>query len=224
MISGIWRACRSVKARISGTNQLNAIAVFLTAIALWGCSLPDSGVDSGGELKLLYAPFSLKTLPRFWHYDHDHTAHVEWQDKDARIALATYPGQGWFEIGRRTNIVVLASPYLSFDWQMNETAQAGDVEMVLGFRRVAPGNWSENDLGAGKPSMDQTIRLPIGDPSARPGVWQRDYYDLSIMYRRFWPDAPADEVRLVWISLRATPDHPIAPQSEVVLTHILLSR
>jgi hypothetical protein len=193
--------------------------------AVTGCSLPGAGVDVGGELKLLYAPFSLSTPPRYWHVQQTGTlGALSWEDKDGRIALAARPGLGSFEIGRRTNVIVLASPFLSFDWQLNSSAQVGDVELVLGFKRQAQGSWTESDLGTGKPSLDQEVRIAVGQYSVRYGEWQREYFDLATLYRRYWPDAAADEVRLVWIGLVSGTDHVANENSVTYLTHILLSR
>lgn len=195
-----------------------------------GCSLPGAGVDVSGDLKLLYAPFSLDNPPRYWQVKQtpaqngSDQAPLTWEDKEGRIALAARPGIGSFEIGRRTNVIVLASPYLSFDWQLNNTAQVGDVELVLGFRRQSQGSWTENDLGAGKPSIDQEVRIAVGQYAVSYGQWQREYFDLSTLYRRYWPDTDADEVRLVWIGLVSGKDHTPAQGSVTHLTHILLSR
>ncbi|MBC05312.1 hypothetical protein [Thalassospira sp.] len=193
--------------------------------SLAGCSLPGAGVDVGGDLKLLYAPFSLSNPPRYWQVrQNGDPGPLSWEDKDGRIALAARPGLGSFEIGRRTNVIVLASPFLSFDWQFNSAAQVGDVELVLGFRRQAQGSWTENDLGSGKPGIDHEVRIAIGQYSVRYGEWHREYFDLATLYRRYWPDAPADEVRLVWIGLVSGTDHAPVENSVTHLTHILLSR
>lgn len=213
--------------RLSPTGVL-----FAGFFALAGCALPGAGVDIGGELKLLYAPFSLTNPPRYWHYSPAGNkaaagtgeSPLQWQDKDGKIALALRPGIAPFELGRRTNIIVLASPFLSFDWQLNNTAQAGDVELVLGFRRQDAGDWAEHDLGSGKPPIDQVVRIPVGQANVNYGVWQRDYFDLSTLYRRYWPDARGDEVRLVWIGITSGKRHKPAVSSVTYLTHILLSR
>ena len=146
------------------------------------------------------------------------------QDKDGKIALAARPAAGPFELGRRTNILVLVSPYLSFDWQQNSTAQVGDVELVLGFRLQDQGDWAENDLGTGKPPTDHTVRIPVGNSQVTYGQWQREYFDLAGVYRRYWPDAPGDEVRLVWIGIASGKDKSAAVTSVTYLTQILLSR
>lgn len=200
--------------------------MMLGAAGLVGCTLPGAGVDVGGDLKLLYAPFSLSNPPQFWQVRQTATppAPLSWEDKDGRIALAARPGLGSFEIGRRTNVIVLASPFLSFDWQFNSSAQVGDVELVLGFRRQASGSWRENDLGAGKPTFDQEVRIAVGQYSVHYGEWHREYFDLATLYRRYWPDAAPDEVRLVWIGLVSGEDHHAAENSVTHLTHILLSR
>lgn len=208
------------------------------ALGVGSCTLPDAGVDAAGDLKLLYAPFSLTNPPRYWSVkqrpfgsvqirNEDGSGFAEplaWQDKDGRIALAARPGVGSFELGRRTNVIVLASPYLSFDWQLNSTAQIGDVELVLGFRQQDQGSWSEGDLGSGKPPIDQLVRIPVGQPTVRYGEWQREYFDLSTLYRRYWPDAPSDEVRLVWVGITSGSEHKPAVSAITYMTHILLSR
>jgi len=217
---------------------LGLILLTIGSLQLAGCSLPGAGVDVGGDLKLLYAPFSLNNPPRYWYVnqqanpsitrdqnDPDQMAlPLEWQDKDGSIALAARPGLGAFEMGRRTNVVVLASPYLSFDWQFNSTPQVGDVELVLGFRRQDQGSWTESDLGSGKPPTDQTVRIPIGQHSVLYGEWQREYFDLSTLYRRYWPDANGDEIRLVWLGIVSGQQSNASVSGVTYLTHILLSR
>ncbi|MEQ9345993.1 MAG: hypothetical protein RIG26_06070 [Thalassospira sp.] len=243
MIPWLWRGVKQVSFKSKTTPHrpgLNWRLVLLTfcTLQLTGCSLPGAGVDVGGDLKLLYAPFSLKTPPRYWYVSQqagpaasiEHSSAdpdpspLSWQDKDGRIALAARPGLGDFDIGRRTNVVVLASPYLSFDWQFNSTAQIGDVELILGFRRQNQGSWSESDLGSGKPSIDQTVRIPVGKQSVRYGEWQREYFDLSTLYRRYWPDAKGDEIRLVWVGIVSGTKNQASVSGITYLTHILLSR
>ena len=204
-----------------------SMIVVLASLGMAGCTLPGAGVDVGGDLKLLYAPFSLTNPPRYWQVKQKSDgipAPLSWEDKDGRIALATRPGIGAFDIGRRTNVIVLASPFLSFDWQFNSTAQVGDIELVLGFRRQAQGSWTEGDLGSGKPAIDQEVRIAVGQYATRYGEWHREYFDLATLYRHYWPDAKNDEVRLVWISLVSGKDHAADANSVTHLTHILLSR
>ncbi|WP_287444922.1 hypothetical protein [Thalassospira sp.] len=206
---------------------LASVMVVLGSLGMASCSLPGAGVDVSGDLKLLYAPFSLSNPPRYWQVNQKSDVNpspLGWEDKDGRIALAARPGMGTFEIGRRTNVIVLASPFLSFDWQFNSAAQVGDVELVLGFRRQAQGSWTESDLGSGKPTMDQEVRIAVGQYEVRYGEWHREYFDLATLYRRYWPDAQADEVRLVWIGIVSGDDHIAAQNSVIHLTHILLSR
>lgn len=234
----IGRLAHNAAANRTCTNpprlkRLTGSLVWVVAIVtVTGCSLPGAGVDSAGDLKLLYAPFSFETPPRYWtvnqkpnnHIQHPDNIPLQWQDKDGRIALALRPGVGQFEIGRRTNVIVLASPYLSFDWQFNNLARPGDIELELGFRKQGQNNWTEKDLGSGKPPTDQLVRIPIGQPSVQYGEWQREYFDLSTLYRRYWPDIPNDQVRLVWIGIVPGRDHQASVSGTTYLTHILLSR
>jgi len=222
-----WAAMRLPAPRRIGL----AFAVFYL---LTGCSLPDAGVSVEGDLKLLYAPFPLNNPPRYWHYaerpakldtgEQSKANSLYWEDIDGRIALAMRPAIGTFEFGRRTNIAVLASPYLSFDWLMNASAQPGDTELVLGFRAQSHGDWGESDLGAGKPPVDHVIRLPIGGDMTGIKEWQRDYFDLSALHRRYWPDTDTIDVRLVWIGIAATHDRGADVAGVTYLSHILLSR
>ncbi|MDG4721300.1 MULTISPECIES: hypothetical protein [Thalassospira] len=228
------------KASINPAHPKHPLLKRLRGVLVWGfavmpiasCSLPGAGVDSAGDLKLFYAPFSLETPPPYWTVNQRPNSHrqspedtpLQWQDKDERIALALRPDLGTFEIGRRTNVIVLASPYLSFDWQFNSHAQPGDVELELGFRKQGQNSWTEGDLGLGKPSIDQLVRIPIGQRSVQYGQWQREYFDLSTLYRRYWPDTPNDQVRLVWIGVVPGRDHQPPVSGITYLTHILLSR
>ncbi|AJD52510.1 hypothetical protein SAMN02744133_109149 [Thalassospira xiamenensis M-5 = DSM 17429] len=207
---------------------------FMAVYVLAGCSLPDAGVSVEGDLKLLYGPFSLGNPPRYWHYA-DRPAKLDqgeqskanslyWDDIDGRIALAMRPAIAPFELGRRTNISVLASPYLSFDWLMNASALPGDTELVLGFRSQSQGDWGESDLGVGKPPIDHVIRLPIGGDISGTVGWQRDYFDLSTLHRRYWPDTDTVDVRLVWIGVASSHDQRPDVAGVTYLSHILLSR
>lgn len=206
----------------------------MTLYLLSGCALPGAGVSVEGDLKLLYAPFPLDNPPRHWHYAErpaklDNGQQLKanslyWDDINGRIALAMRPAIARFELGRRTNISVLASPYLSFDWLMNASAQAGETELVLGFRAQSQGDWRESDLGAGKPPVDHVIRLPIGSSISNAAEWQRDYFDLSALHRRYWPDTDTVDVRLVWIGVASSPDQRADVAGVTYLSHILLSR
>lgn len=222
------RPAKSPYARtFTRTGIWASVIVVLGSLGMAGCTLPGAGVDVSGDLKLLYAPFSLTNPPRYWQVKQQKNAvpaPLGWEDKDGRIALAARPGMGAFDIGRRTNVIVLASPFLSFDWQFNNAAQVGDIELVLGFRRQAQGSWTESDLGSGKPGIDQEVRIAVGQYSVRYGEWHREYFDLATLYRRYWPNAKADEVRLVWIGVVPGNDHVADENSVIHLTHILLSR
>ena len=211
------------------------LAIPLMAIpVLAGCGLPGAGVGVEGDLKLLYAPFSLTNPPKYWFYAKrpDHLGNkadikantLYWDDIGGHIALAMRPAIEPFELGRRTNIAILASPYLSFDWYKNASATPGDIELILGFRAQSEGNWGESDLGAGKPPMDHIIRLPIGVDADGVTGWQRDYFDLSSLHRRYWPDTDEINVRLVWIGIATTQEHRPDVAGVTYLSHILLSR
>ncbi|WP_404421023.1 hypothetical protein [Thalassospira australica] len=206
----------------------------MTLYWLSGCGLPGAGVSVEGDLKLFYAPFPLNNPPRYWHYaerpakldsgEQSRANSLYWDDIGGRIALAMRPAVAPFELGRRTNISVLASPYLSFDWLMNASARPGDTELVLGFRAQSHGDWGESDLGAGKPPVDHVIRLPIGGEMTDINEWQRDYFDLSALHRRYWPDTDTIDVRLVWIGISSSADQRADVAGVTYLSHILLSR
>lgn len=231
----------------------------VAVLALSACSLSGSGVRVEGDLKLLYAPFSLQKLPQYWRYvenplskppssaQRPNQSPLFWGDVDQKIALGVSPSHGPAEIGRRTNVAILGSPYLSYSWQLTDGAQPGDVSLVLGFRNQDVGDWNEGDFGAGLPNVDQVLRIPIGGPlpdapgtgaqknvagrplgdmtnPAAPQGWQTDYLDLATLHRRYWPDIDLLNVKLVWIGIATT--EPKRPNATGVtyLSHILLSR
>ncbi|MFH1804037.1 MAG: hypothetical protein ABID63_04020 [Pseudomonadota bacterium] len=217
--------------------------ILIGVAAIWGvqaCSLPGAGVDSGGDLKLLYAPFSLQNLPPFWHYENPQPGHFAsddpasplfWEDIDGRIALGLRPAAGPVHLGRRTNIAILGSPYMAFDWRITGAAQAGDGELILGFRQQAVDSWTERDFGAGIPGVDHIIRIPVG--ASETGItsntdqtssWQRDFFDLPALHRRYWPDIDPLSVKLVWIGISVPRPASKHDKGVIYLSHILLSR
>lgn len=231
-----------------------ALGFLLTA-----CTLPGAGVNADGGLKLLYAPFSLKPgkLPEYWLYAAAPSADISspqpgrmpekgarrdalfWDDIDGRIALgiSSHPSQNQpIQLGRRTNVAILGSPFLSFDWQLRNGAMAGDSTLILGFKNQKATRWTENDLGIGLPGVDYILQIPVGgNPVGQTpllnhpapdetGYWQTDYLDLATLHRHYWPDTNTRDVKLVWIGIAATP-HPNRPTHAVTyLSHILLSR
>ncbi|AUG53268.1 hypothetical protein [Thalassospira marina] len=228
-------------------------------LVLAACTLPGSGVEANGGLKLLYAPFPLNAekLPEYWLYASpvddlvtgqpspnrsDDTLQRDtlfWQDIDGRIALgvSSHPAQNrHIQLGRRTNVAILGSPYLSFDWQLRGGAKGGDTTLILGFRNQNAGSWNENDLGIGLPGVDYVLQIPVGGaPGAKEplinnpapdetGYWQTDYLDLATLHRHYWPDANTRDVKLVWIGIATGPHQSRPAQAVTYLSHILLSR
>ncbi|OKH86984.1 hypothetical protein LF95_18470 [Thalassospira sp. TSL5-1] len=223
------------------------------------CTLPGAGVNADGGLKLLYAPFSLRPdkLPEYWLYaispldgtssakqtkTPEHAARNDalfWDDIDGRIALgiSSHPSQNQpIQLGRRTNVAILGSPFLSFDWQLRGGAKAGDTTLILGFKNQKATRWTESDLGIGLPGADYILQIPVGGSPVgqtpllnhpapdETGYWQTDYLDLATLHRHYWPAANTRDVKLVWIGIAAAP-HPGRPTNAVTyLSHILLSR
>ena len=227
------------------------------------CTLPGAGVNADGGLKLLYAPFSLRAdkLPEYWLYAVRPTHKVSsvtatkpengarqntpqrgalfWDDIDGRIALGVSshtPNNQPIQLGRRTNVAILGSPFLSFDWQLRGGAKGGDATLILGFKNQKATRWTENDLGVGLPGVDYILQIPIGGPQSaqqpllnhpapdETGYWQTDYLDLATLHRHYWPTSNTRDVKLVWIGISTTP-HPGRPaQAVTYLSHILLSR
>lgn len=227
------------------------------------CSLPGAGVNADGGLKLLYAPFALQNtkLPEYWLYvtPQSDTSQANrrqdavqttasspppslfWDDVDGKIALgiSAYGTQGnAIELGRRTNIAILGTPFLSFDWQLQKGAQPGDATLILGFRNQNTDSWTETDFGIGLPGVDYVLQIPIGGapdtaasvtPSSQgsaqhPTFWQTDYLDLATLHRHYWPKADPAGVKLVWIGIASRPQHNRARAAVTYLSHILLSR
>ncbi|OSQ37183.1 hypothetical protein [Thalassospira mesophila] len=233
---------------------------------LAACSLPGAGVNADGGLKLLYAPFALENnkLPEYWLYvtpqgdtvpanlpQNQESAQdrapsssarpaLFWEDVDGKVALgiAAYGTQNdAVELGRRTNIAILSTPFLSFDWQLQNGALPGDATLILGFRNQNADSWIETDFGVGLPGVDYVLQIPVGGtpdalptatqpntPAPAPTFWQTDYLDLATLHRRYWPKADPAGVKLVWIGVASRPQHTRAPGAVTYLSHILLSR
>jgi len=242
-------------------HRFRAIIATMTVMFLAACSLPGAGVNADGGLKLLYAPFALEAhkLPEYWLYVPRREGSplqnprqkmatgtlpsptaLFWADIDGKIALGVSaygaPGDG-VELGRRTNIAILSTPFLSFDWQLQNGARPGDATLILGFRNQTADNWSETDFGVGLPGVDYVLQIPVGDmptassassapsmPSTAHSFWQTDYLDLATLHRRYWPKTDPTAVKLVWIGIASRPQQNRAPAAVTYLSHILLSR
>ncbi len=161
----------TVAVRVS--RRLLALGVGLFMV---GCAQPRATVDPAGRLPVLgpVPGFSISPLPEGWLIDARAILPekaLALAEKQGVPALKVSGGAASFILARRTRVVLLASPFLSWSWAMDmHGAGTHPIGLIIGFRggnRESSG-WGNQPLawlGSRLPPHDRTMTL-IWDESA----------------------------------------------------------
>ncbi|MDP6787599.1 MAG: hypothetical protein QF830_02890 [Rhodospirillales bacterium] len=235
----------------ANSNRVLALAIVLLA----GCAVPRAVLEPvGGQIRILApAPgFSPATLSRSWATEGrlDKPGRAVVVDKDGVPALRLTSGSDGFVLARLTRARLLATPYLSWAWNMGRHGGTSHpVGLVVGFNGAAP-HGADGDgamrgwLATALPRHDRRLDLvwhatalkrgSFEDRAGQTGhhyiqrggrentaSWWLETADLADLYARAWPDDDQGRVGIVFIGIAA---QPAATPAQAHVSGILLSR
>ncbi|OHC75338.1 MAG: hypothetical protein A3G18_03925 [Rhodospirillales bacterium RIFCSPLOWO2_12_FULL_58_28] len=240
-------------ARISGA----ALTVAAIIAVLSGCAAPPSTViEPEGKLEVLdvVQGFSPGDLPGSWVVEGAGNV-VKTQlavvEKDGVKALKITNSPAGFIVARRTKAMLLATPFLTWAWNMAPHGSGfHPVRVVVGFSGDAQksGSWGKSASlpGSALPPHDRALAFTWGDtalqrgtlikPTAKENVaplytvrggrenagsWWLEAVDLSELYARVWPGEEQGGVQVVFIGVASAGGH---EPSAAHVSEIKLSR
>jgi hypothetical protein len=158
------------------TRRATAV-IAVGLIMLVGCTMPEAPADPRGTIEVLgpVPGFSPDHPPADWLVEGNTHGRLEVGSLDGVPALNIRAGAGPFLLARRTRAVLLASPYLSWAWNMEpQTLGLHPVALIVGFRggNRKDGGWKRNhpaSLAAALPSHDRALVLTWADSALQRG-------------------------------------------------------
>ncbi len=227
-------------------------ALALAIVFLVGCAMPRTVLEpDGGQIRIVGpAPgFSPDTVSASWVID-GNLGQASVVDKEGVPALRLTGGPSAFIVARLTRAKLLATPYLSWAWNMGPHGGATHpVGLVVGFRGGNPqgqerGGESGRWLGTALPLHDRRLAIAwdaaalkrgsfddrAGDTRPRyiqrggrenTGSWWLETADLADLYARAWPQDDQGRVGIVFIGLAGAA---VDPPAQAHVSGILLSR
>lgn len=152
-------------------------------LLLTGCSVKNANVAPEGLLSILgpFTGFSTEDLPDDWALEKNGSfdeKQIKIVTKDGLPSLKITNAKNSFIIMRRTNAMMLATPFLSWSWLIESPSTTGyqPVRMVIGFNggdprsqngRSQPLKWLKRSL----PTHDRTMSLVWGESALQRGSW-----------------------------------------------------
>jgi hypothetical protein len=225
----------------------------LVIVPLFGCAVPHTVIEPvGGQIRVLGpAPgFSPGTPTSSWVIEGtlDKPGRASVVNKDGVPALLFNSGSDSFLLARLTRAKLLATPYLSWAWNMGpHDGVTHPVSLVVGFRGgnlqgagTTPWGWPGSSL----PIHDRRVTIVWGaaalkrgsfDEYARKtghryfqrggrentGSWWLETADLADLYARAWPQDDQGRVGIVFIGVAG---QPAETSAQAHVSGILLSR
>lgn len=231
-------------------SQIKVLA--LAIVLLVGCAVPRTALEpDGGQIRILGPSpgFSIDTLPTSWVIEGT-PGQASVIDKDGVPALRLTSGSDAFLLARLTRARLLATPYLSWAWNMGpHGGVTHPVGLVVGFHGGNPqgsgwGGESWRWLGTALPPHDRRLaivwaaaalkrgsfddRAEITGPRyiqrggrENTGSWWLETADLADLYARAWPEDDRGRVGIAFIGISVVPA--VAPAQGHV-SGVLLSR
>ncbi len=155
--------------------------LFAVLLLLAGCAVERVSVEPEGRLEVLDAleRFSSGILPADWALEgagKAFEAHLSVVVENGVPALRVSNGEDSFVVVRRTQAMLLATPYLSWGWNVEpHGAGAHPVRLVVGFFGGNPesGSWGSQPfawLGSALPPHDRALAIVWGDSALRRGT------------------------------------------------------
>ncbi|HEB79560.1 MAG TPA: DUF3047 domain-containing protein [Rhodospirillales bacterium] len=228
----------SVDVFISAGMRIGAIAGLAAVLSSCAAGQRAATVAPNGQLEVLgiaaRAPgFSPNDLPENWVFEGSGDVvktQIAVVEKEGVKALKVMNSNDGFIVARRTKAMMLATPYLTWAWNMDPHGSGRHpVRVVAGFNGGARNDGSPRSrLGSALPPHDRALAVIWGEsalqrgtltkPSrgrrAAPlytirggrendGTWWLETVDLSRLYADVWPDDRQGAVEVVFIGVAA---------------------
>ncbi len=149
---------------------------------LSGCAVEQANVAPEGLLQVLgpFPGFSPVELPGDWALDKNgdlDESQLRIVNKEGVPSLMVTNGEDSFVVVRRTNAMMLATPYLSWSWNIAPPSTSGyhPIRLVVGFYGGDPASPSRGSeplrwLGSTLPAHDRAIALTWGESALQRGT------------------------------------------------------
>jgi len=224
----------------------------LAIVLLVGCAVPRTSLEpDGGQIRILGPSpnFSIDTLPTSWVIE-GIPGKAPVIDKDGVPALRLTSGSDAFILARLTRARLLATPYLSWAWNMTSHGGATHpVRLVIGFQGGNPQGKSRGGkprrwFGTALPPHDRRLAIVWAAAALKRGSfddrveitlrryiqrggrenigsWWLETTDLADLYARAWPEDDRGQVGIAFIGISVVPA--VAP-AQAHVSGVLLSR
>ncbi len=162
--------------------KIAALSVAMVAL-LSACSVvPQARIAPEGFLKVLgpFTGFSLIALPDDWTIEKDGTLHesqLQVMDMQGVPSIKVTNGSDSFVVVRRIQAMMLATPFLSWSWNIEppSTPRYHPVRLVVGFNGGDPLHSSRGSeplrwLGSDLPPHDRALSLTWGESALQRGT------------------------------------------------------
>lgn len=158
-------------------------AALAWAVLFWlpGCAVEQAAVAPEGLLQVLgpFPGFSPVELPGDWAVEKDgrlDESQLRIVDKAGVPSLKVTNGADSFVVARRTSAMMLATPFLSWSWNIEPPSAPGyhPVRLVVGFYGGDPASPSRGGeplrrLGGALPAHDRALSLTWGQSALQRG-------------------------------------------------------
>ena len=162
--------------------QQQAFLAGVLSVVLNGCAVKEADITPEGLLSVLgpSPDFSLENLPKDWIIEKEGSLNknqLQIVTKNDKFALKITNAKNTFTIARRINAMMLATPFLSWSWFVEQSSIQGyhPLSIVVGFRggdsrshnqSSRSFNWFGNTL----PEHDRAIKLTWGESALQRGT------------------------------------------------------
>ena len=191
------------------------LAVVLTA-AITACTVPEATViGPEGRLPILGPNpwFSLEIMPRDWFVEGaagKAGSQLSIMQKQSIPSLRVVNGREGFLVARRTNAFMLATPFLSWSWNMDPQGRGlHPVRLVVGFHGGNPESRSRGGqpfvwLGSELPPYDRLLAIAWGESALQRGNFVVAGKDLPApprpeLHARYIARGGRENARLWWL-------------------------
>jgi len=164
-----------------GTRIKTAMMILLALIIAPGCAVEQASVAPEGLLNVLgpFPGFSPVELPGDWAIEKDGSldeSQLQIVTKEGVPSLKVINGEDSFIVVRRTQAMMLATPFLSWSWNIEPPSATGyhPVRIVVGFYGGDPESRSRGSqpfrwLGSSLPAHDRALSLTWGESALQRG-------------------------------------------------------
>lgn len=167
------------------SNLKAFILAGVATLSLTACAVEQASVAPEGLLEVLgpFPGFSPVELPGDWAIDKNgelNESQLRVANKQGVPSLEVTNGEDSFVVVRRTDAMMLATPYLSWSWYIEPPSASGyhPVRVVVGFYGGDPASPSRGSeplrwLGSSLPAHDRALSLTWGQSALQRGTLSR---------------------------------------------------